>query len=201
MDGPAQEAGGTHEGYPYYYYVRGGSRGAQPLWQGSGGHPQRSLFLLLRAGESRGAQPLWQGSGGHPQRSLFLLLRAGESRGAQPLWQGSGGVPQRSLISTTTCGGSPEGHSLFGRGLRVSPRDPLFLLLRAGESRGAQPLWQGSVGVPQRSFISAPFLPGRGPGEWSEPPLKPHAPKPKYRRATPPHPRLPRRSLLAMTGG
>lgn len=23
MDGTAQEAGGTHEGHPYYYYVRG----------------------------------------------------------------------------------------------------------------------------------------------------------------------------------
>ena len=68
-----------------------------------------------------------------------------------------------------------------------------------GESRGAQPLWQGSGGVPQRALCSSPFLPGRGLGGWSEPPLRPHSPKPKYR--PPPLPRLPRRRLLAMTAG
>ena len=101
----------------------------------------------------------------------------GESRGAQPLWQESEGVPQNFFLlppSYQEAGqghwGSPEGHSLFGRGLGVSPR----------------------------ASISSPFLEGRGPGGWSELPLRTRSPNPTYR--TPPHPRLPRRRLLAMTG-
>ena len=133
MDGTAQAARGTHEGAP---------------------------LLLLRAGESRGAQPLWQGSGGVPQRSLFLLLHAGGVQRGTAALAGVWGCPPEIFISTTTCGGSPEGHSRFGRGLGDTPRDPLFLLLHAGGVQRGTAALAGVWGTPPEIFYFFP-LPSR----------------------------------------
>ncbi len=140
------------------------------------GVPTRGTPTTTTRGESRGAQPLWQGSGGVPQRSSISATTCGGSPEGTASLAGVWGCPPEILYFYYYCGGSPEGHSRFGRGLGVSPRDPLFLLLRAGESRGAQPLWQGSGGVPQRSFISTTTCGGvqRGTaslaGVWGCPP-------------------------------
>ena len=64
-----------------------------------GGHPQ----WALRAGESRGAQPLWQGSGGVPQRALISspAKQSGAAAGrlGRPARDGGG-------RGTSTCGGT-----------------------------------------------------------------------------------------------
>ena len=129
--------------------------------------PQRSN-LGQRRGAWGGRRVMAEGGvlvrvGGHPQ----WALPAGESRGAQPLWQGSGGVPQRALISSPAKQSGAVAGRLGrpardggGRGTSTcGGRHPQWAL-RAGESRGAPPLWQGSGGVPQRALISSP-LPSR----------------------------------------
>ena len=122
--------------------------------------PEIFYFCYYVRGESRGAQPLWQGSGGVPQRSLFLLLRAGGVQRGTASLAGVWGCPPEIFISTTTCGGSPEGHSLFGRGLGVSPRDLLFLLLRAGGVQRGTASLAGVWGCPPEIFYFCP-LPSR----------------------------------------
>ena len=70
----------------------------------------------------------------------------------------------------------------LGRGLGVS-RVP------KGESRGAQPHWQAvwrmCLHKPSSFLYCPPFLEGRGPGGWSEPPLRQQSPKPESRECRP----------------
>ncbi len=142
----------------------GGSPEGHSLFgRGLGVSPRDPLFLLLHAGGvQRGTASLAGVWGCPPEIFYFCYYVRGESRGAQPLWQGSGGVPQRSFISATTCGGSPEGHSLFGRGLGVSPRDPLFLLLHAGGVQRGTASLAGVWGCPPEIFYFFPLPPRKG---------------------------------------
>ncbi len=93
----------------------------------------------------------------------------------QPHWQAVWRSPARPSRS-------PEGHSLFGSGLGVS-RVP------KGESRGAQPHWQAvwrmCLHKPASFLYCPPFLEGRGPGGWSEPPLRQQSRKPESRECRP----------------
>ena len=152
MDGTAQEAGGTHEGHPYYYYARGESRGAQPLC-GVWGCPPVQRGTASLAGVWGCPPEIFISAttlpGGVPQR------KCGGGQG------GSGGVPH-----------GPSTASLAG--VWGCPPEIHFCYYVRGESRGAQPLWQGSGGVPQRSFLLLPGGVQRGTaslaGVWGCPP-------------------------------
>ena len=167
---------------------RGSPEGAA-LWQGSGGVPQ-PFFVLPQSSkrESRGRSPL-AGVWGVPQLFFVLpVLKAGVQRGAA-LWQGSGGVPQPFRTSSSPQSGNPEGRRPlagvwdcpcpifvlstvlkagvqrappFGRGLGVSPNPSSYVRgPQSGSPEGAQPLWQGSGGVPQRfNFLPLPSRKG-----------------------------------------
>ena len=82
-----------------------------------------------------------------------------QSRGRRPL-AGVWGCPPAHK-------GRPEGIAPSGR--RSGGCSPEPALQLQGESRGAQPLWRESEGVPQNlSFLyCSPFLLGRGLGGWS----------------------------------
>ena len=128
----------------------------------------------LRKGESRGAEPLWRGSGGVPQIQFPPLRgqeggremlegcfisnlpvassnrrRKGESRGAEPLWRGSEGVPQ---IQFPPHRGQEGGREMLEGVFSATCQSASSNRLRKGESRGAEPLWRGSGGVPQIQF-------------------------------------------------
>ncbi len=144
----------------------GSPEGCNPFGRGLGVSPSTSYYSPFLPGRGLGG---WcaRTASGYPQGAPLRVLgvpRApnGESRGVQPHWQGSGGVPQHFLLfplperkgargMVRTDGqwvptrGTPTGDGV--------PRAP------NGESRGVQPLWQGSGGVPQHFSLSP--LPSR----------------------------------------
>ena len=121
-EGHPYGGGGCPEGHPVWRTPKGESRGAPPQWQESEGVPRAPK------GESRGAPPQWQEVWRmclhKPPSSLFFPL---------PLRKGARGMVR------------PDGRWVPTRGT------PRWWVCRApkGESRGAQPLWQESEGVPQ----------------------------------------------------
>ena len=122
---PTTTCGGSPEGHPYYFYVRGVQRG-HPSTSTCGGSPEAPLLLLRAGGVQRGTPT--------------TLLRAG---GVQR------GTPTTSTCTptTSTCGGSPEGHPyLLLRAGGVQRGTPTYFYVR-GESRGAQPLLLRAGGV------------------------------------------------------
>ena len=195
--------------------LKAGVQRAQPHWQVSGGVPQ-PFFVLPRSSkrESRGRRPLagvwgcppthlrtssvlkagvqrappWQVSGGVPQ-PFFVLPRSSkrESRGRRPLagvWGCSPTLLRTSAVHKAGVQRAPP----FGRSLGVFPNPALYFRgPESGSPEGAA-LWQESGGVPQRPLLSSPFLPGRGPGGWSEPPLRQHSPK--RENSAPPPPQI-----------
>ncbi len=109
----------------------------------------------------------------------YSTCKRGVQRGATSLAGGLEGVPPASTIFFPPSfqeGGQGDGpntcrlteraarRSLFATGSRGCPPARV-----SGESRGVQPLWQEVWRVSlQLPLFSSPFLPGRGPGGWSE---------------------------------
>ena len=158
-------------------------------------------------------QPLWQGSGGVPQDFLLFPL---------PSRKGVRGMVRASIEAQPPQAGSPEGCNPFGRGLGVSPRTSYYSpflsgrgsggwsepqLKRSprrrgggGESRGVQPLWQGSGGVPQ-DFLLFPLPSRKGARGMVLATIEAKPPIAGVQQdAWPPHPRLLRRSTPRKDG-
>ena len=111
----------------------------QPLWQ-----------AVWRMCPSAYTSPFLSGGWCEPQLKRSPRKR-GVQRGATPLAGVWGCPPGLLIISPFLPGRGPGGWC--EPQLKRSPRK--------GESRGVQPLWQGSGGVPQDFLL---FLKGRGPG-------------------------------------
>ena len=151
----------------------GSPEGCNPFGRRHGG-----CAPALASGESRGAYPLWQGSGGVPQD--FLLFppsfqeggqgagpspiieaqppQAGSPEGHNPFGRRHGGVPQHMQA------GSPEGCNPTGR--RHGGCEPQHM--QAGSPEGCNPFGRRYGGCASITYFSlySPFLPGRGPGGW-----------------------------------
>ena len=184
----------------------GECRGVQPHWQAVWRMCLHALrfftFPLPESGECRGVQPHWQAEWRmclHVLRFfIFPLRESGECRGVQPHWQAEWRMCLHRLIffifplpdSGESRGAQPHWQAVWGVWQRKPPgmedvrRFFTFPLRESGESRGEHypsgRRYGGCASIDSSLF--SPFLEGRGPGGW-------------------PHPRLPRRKLLAILAG
>ena len=132
---------------------------------------------------SRGCPPgkrnrPWKSDGQHT--SPLIALTKATAHGVLPLrLQGSG--VQGGRAARTGDGHTTAGVQSRSRRFTWAPTTDALASgmspqrLQAGESRGGAPLWQEvwRTCLHKPRFFTSPFLEGRGPGGWSEPPSRP----------------------------